>query len=291
MSERIISAGALGPQAGGVSLDLPPDFARWLALREPADIAARSAELVGRVRSALTGGGPFVVHDLGAGTGSLGRWLAPLLPGPQHWILYDQDPELLARARADLPATAADGTSVTVQTRRGDLTRLTAADLADAALVTASALLDMLTAEEIDQLVAACAKARRPTLFLISVTGTVRLTPADPLDAEIADAFNAHQRRTVNGRRLLGPDAAAACVAAFARHGVAVETRPSPWRLGPDQAALAAQWFTGWLDAACEQRPELTDRTREYARRRRAEVEAGRLDVLVDHADLLALFR
>ncbi|PZG13351.1 SAM-dependent methyltransferase [Micromonospora craterilacus] len=274
-----------------MSVDLPPDFAQWLALREPADVAARSAELVGTVRAALTGGGPFVVHDLGAGTGSLGRWLAPLLPGPQHWILYDQDPDLLARAQAGLPATAADGTPVTVQTRRGDLTRLSAADLADAALVTASALLDMLTVEEVDQLVAACAEAGCPTLFLISVTGAVRLNPADPLDAEVADAFNAHQRRTVNGRRLLGPDAADACVAAFARHGVTVETRPSPWRLGPDQAALAAQWFTGWLDAAREQRPELTDRTRDYAQRRLAEIEAGRLDVSVDHADLLALRR
>ncbi|WP_433528024.1 class I SAM-dependent methyltransferase [Micromonospora sp. CA-263727] len=274
-----------------MTVDLPPDFAQWLALREPADVAARSTDLVDTLRAGLTGAGPFVVHDLGAGTGSLGRWLAPLLPGPQHWILHDQDPDLLARARAGMPATAADGAPVTVQTRSGDLTRLTAAELADAALVTASALLDMLTAEEVDQLVAACAKAGCPTLFLISVTGTVRLTPADPLDTEIADAFNAHQRRTTGGRRLLGPDAADACVAAFARHGVTVQTRPSPWRLGPEQSALAAQWFAGWLDAACEQRPELTDRTREYAQRRRAELDAGRLDVLVDHADLLALRR
>ncbi|MDG4797799.1 class I SAM-dependent methyltransferase [Micromonospora sp. WMMD1082] len=274
-----------------MSIDLPPDFAQWLALREPADVAARSTELVGTLRAALAGDGPFVVHDLGAGTGSLGRWLAPLLPGPQHWILYDQDPDLLSRARAGMPATAADGAPVTVETRRGDLTRLTAAELADAALVTASALLDMLTAEEVDQLAAACAKAGCPTLFLISVTGTVRLTPADPLDDEVAAAFNAHQRRTVNGRRLLGPDAADACAAAFARHGVDVEARPSPWRLGPQQAALAAEWFTGWLDAAREQRPELTARTGEYARRRLTEAETGRLGVLVDHADLLAMPR
>ncbi|GIJ76331.1 hypothetical protein SAMN05443287_102153 [Micromonospora phaseoli] len=272
-----------------MSIDLPPDFAQWLALREPADVAARSTELVDTVRAALTGGRPFVVHDLGAGTGSLGRWLAPLLPGPQHWILYDQDLGLLNRARAGMPVTAADGAPVTVETRQGDLTRLTATELADAALVTASALLDMLTAEEVDQLVAACAKAGCPTLFLISVTGTVRLTPADPLDAEVAAAFNAHQRRTVNGRRLLGPDAAEHCAAAFARHGVAADVRPSPWRLGPDQAALAAQWFTGWLDAARAQRPELTDRTREYARRRLTEAENGRLGVMVDHADLLAV--
>ena len=214
-----------------------------------------------------------------------------MLPGPQHWILYDQDPDLLARAASGRPVTAADGTPVTVRTRQADLTRLTAADLGGADLVTASALLDMLTAEELEHLVATCAEADCPALFLISVTGTVRLTPADPLDAEVAAAFNAHQRRTRDGRRLLGPDAPDACVAAFARHGVTVRTRPSPWRLGPEQAALAAQWFTGWLDAAREQCPELTERTREYARRRRAEAEGGRLAVVVEHTDLLAVHR
>ncbi|MCZ7423188.1 class I SAM-dependent methyltransferase [Verrucosispora sp. WMMA2121] len=274
-----------------MSIDLPPDFAKWLALREPADVAARSTELVDTLRAALPGHGPLVVHDLGAGTGSLGRWLAPLLPGAQHWILYDQDPDLLGRACAGMPATAADGAPITVETRQGDLTRLTAAELADAALVTASALLDMLTVEELDRLVAACAEAGCPALFLISVTGAVRLTPADSLDDEVAAAFNAHQRRTVGGRRLLGPDAVDTCVAAFARHGVDVELRPSPWRLGPEQAALTAQWFTGWLDAAREQRPDLTAHTDEYARRRLAEAESGRLGVLVGHVDLLALRR
>ncbi|MGC5030816.1 methyltransferase domain-containing protein [Micromonospora sp. DT229] len=274
-----------------VPIELPPDFAQWLALREPADVAARATDLVEAVRATLTGDRPYVVHDLGAGTGSLGRWLAPLLPGPQHWILHDQDPDLLARARANMPTLAADGAPVTAQTRRGDLTRLRATDLAGAALVSASALLDMLTVAEIDRLVAACAGAGCPALFLVSVTGTVRLTPADPLDAEIAEAFNAHQRRAVGGRQLLGPDAVEACAAGFIRHGMTVRTRPSPWRLGPEQAALTAQWFDGWLEAACAQHPELVGRTREYAQRRREEANAGRLGVLVDHTDLLAVPR
>ena len=51
------------------------------------------------------------------------------------------------------------------------------------------------------------------------MTGRVRFTPADPLDAVVEAAFNDHQRRTVDGRRLLGPDAVAATVAAFARRG------------------------------------------------------------------------
>ncbi|MFI9639889.1 class I SAM-dependent methyltransferase [Micromonospora sp. NPDC051925] len=295
-------------------------FADWLRLREPADADARCGELVDLLRARLTGRSgisatpghgpgwsgpavlgpdrsampkprpgnrPLVVHDLGSGTGSMLRWLAPLLPGPQRWVLHDRDPGLLDRAGATVPV-AADGSPVEVTTRRGDITRLTAADLADAGLVTASALLDMLSADEVARIVAACAGVGCPSLFVLSVVGRVVFDPADPLDAEIAAAFDAHQRRTVDGRVLLGPDAAAAAGAEFTRHGVPVVVRPSPWRLGPDRAALLVEWFDGWLDAAVEQRPDLAARTAGYARWRRAEAAAGRLTVTVGHDDLLA---
>ncbi|GAB3933804.1 methyltransferase domain-containing protein [Micromonospora vulcania] len=264
-------------------------FADWLRLREPADAAARAEDLLDAVRPRLTGDAPTVIHDLGSGTGSMSRWMAARLPGPQHWVLHDRDADLLDRAaEAMIGVTAADGAPVTVRTRQGDLTRLTTADLADGALVTASALLDMLTGEEVERVVAACADAGVPTLFAISVTGRVHLTPADPLDPAIEAAFNDHQRRTVDGRGLLGPDAVAATAAAFARRGVSVRERPSPWRLGPEQAELAAEWFRGWLGAACEQRPDLAGPAQAYARRRLADAAAGRLAVVVEHRDLLA---
>ncbi|HEY5033165.1 MAG TPA: SAM-dependent methyltransferase, partial [Actinomycetes bacterium] len=52
----------------------------WLALREPADAAARAADLVERLARQLPATGRRVIHDLGCGTGAMGRWLAPLLP-------------------------------------------------------------------------------------------------------------------------------------------------------------------------------------------------------------------
>jgi SAM-dependent methyltransferase len=214
---------------------LPPDFADWLRLREPADAAARSADLVDALRARLPADRPLVVHDLGSGTGSMARWLAPRLPGPQRWELHERDADLLALAAAG-EVGSADGHPVTVLTRGSDITRLAPADLADADLVTASALLDMLTAEEVERVVAAC--VGHPTLFAITVLGRVRFTPADPLDAALEAAFNAHQRRTVDGRALLGPDAVDVTVAAFRRRGVPVRIRSSPWHLGPEQAAL-----------------------------------------------------
>ena len=54
-------------------------------LREPADAGARSRELVERLRRRFPAIGGLVIHDLASGTGSMGRWLAPLLPGPQRW--------------------------------------------------------------------------------------------------------------------------------------------------------------------------------------------------------------
>ncbi|MGR6320509.1 class I SAM-dependent methyltransferase [Micromonospora soli] len=268
-----------------MTTQLPPQFADWLRLREPVDGAARSADLVDLVRRRLPADRPLVVHDLGSGTGSMARWLAPRLPGPQRWVLHERDADLRALA-ADEAVLAADGSPVIVATRGSDITRLGDADLADAHLVTASALLDMLTAEEIERVVAAC--AGHLTLFAISVVGRVEFAPADPLDAEFAAAFNAHQRRTVAGRTLLGPDAVPATVAAFRRRGVGVRVRATPWRLGPDQFALTADWLTGWLEAAVAERPELAGAAPAYRERRLAEAAAGRLRVVLHHADLLA---
>ena len=261
----------------------------WLALREPADAKARSRELVEHLGSPATG--RWVIQDLGGGTGSMGRWLAPLLPGPQHWIVRDWDTDLLALA--DLPGAAADGAAVTVEKRRSDITRLRPDELAGSTLITASALLDMLTEDELAGLVSACAGAGCPILLALSVVGRVGLNPHDPLDRRVAAAFNDHQRRSTPRGRLLGPDAVAVAAEQLERLGAEVLIRPSPWRLGAAHAELAEAWFTGWVRAGCEQRPELSAEAavEAYTHRRLAQAAAGVLEVTVDHADLLALPR
>ncbi len=261
----------------------------WLSLREPADAAARAGDLAEHLRRRLPVAGRWVIHDLGCGTGAMGRWLAPLLRGPQHWILHDRDANLLEVAAAERPGSAADGAIVSVEATQSDITRLVPGDLAGANLVTASALLDLLTAGELATLLTVCADAGCPILLTLSVVGRVELTPADPLDDRVAAAFNAHQRRPTERGRLLGPDAVAVACGHLGQLGVDVLVRPSPWRLGAPEAALAAAWFTGWVGAACEQDPDLAAEVEVYARRRLAEAAAGHLAVTVDHADLLAL--
>ncbi|MFF9780941.1 SAM-dependent methyltransferase [Streptomyces nigrescens] len=277
-----------------------PRFApRWLELRERADAAARAPELLHPLRAWLAErtapagppGSPhgLVIRDLGCGIGSMGRWLAVRLPGPQQWILHDLDPALLELAGARMPVTADDGTPVAATTARGDLAALTADDFAGTSLVTASALLDLLTRDEVEDLAEACVGAGTPALLALSVAGRVELSPSDPFDAEIIDAFNDHQRRTDQGRALLGPDAVAAAVAAFERRGATVLVQSSPWRLGCAESALTAEWLRGWVGAAHAQRPELAPEAVAYLRRRLEECAAGELTVAVHHTDLLAL--
>jgi hypothetical protein len=261
----------------------------WLALREPADAEARARGLAEALELASPASGSKVIHDLGCGTGSMGRWLAPLLRGPQHWVLHDRDAGLLALAAADAPGPAADGATVTVEAKRTDLDRMQVRDLSGATMITASALLDMLTADELDRLVGLCLGVGCPILLTLSVIGSVEITPADPLDRRVAAAFDAHQRRTTERGRLLGPDAVDFAAQAFRRLGAEVLVRPSPWRLGPAHFALAAEWFTGWVSAAREQEPELAAECEPYARRRLDQASAGQLTVTVGHADLLVL--
>ena len=121
-------------------------------------------------------------------------------------------------------------------------------------------------------------------LLALTVTGRFALTPAEPLDAEIVAAFNAHQRRD---GRLLGPDAVAAAVEEL--RGAEVLVRPSPWRLDAAHADLMAEWLGGSVAAACEQEPALAAEAGAYRDRRLAQAAAGELAVTVDHADLLAL--
>ncbi|GII76776.1 hypothetical protein Sru01_17580 [Sphaerisporangium rufum] len=287
-----------------------PEFTpEWLTLREAADAAARDATLPALLGDRLArhpmpagaaerpagpepadrSGDGLVIRDLGCGTGSMGRWLAGRLPGPQRWMLHDRDPVLLSRAVAGVTGPAADGRPVTAVAEPGDLTLLRADRLTGTSLVTASALLDLLTAEEVSALAVACAAAGCPALLTLTVTGRVELDPAEPLDAEISAAFNAHQRRVAGDRHPLGPDAAAGAADAFARHGAEVHRRPSPWRLGPEQSALTAEWLRGWVGAAVEQRPDLAAPAAAYLRRRLAACDAGDLRAVVHHEDLLAL--
>ncbi|GAA2010899.1 SAM-dependent methyltransferase [Microbacterium ulmi] len=256
----------------------------WLTLRESADARARAAGLAALVGERMPRG-PLAIHDLGSGTGSMMRWLAPLLPGPQTWMLHDWNSALLAAAE---PALDAGGRPAAVSARVGDLARLDAVHLAGASLVTASALLDVLTREELESIVRACRATGAPFLASLTVTGLVRLDPVDPADRIFQAAFNRHQRRAVEGRRLLGPDAPRVVADLFAAAGWDVQAADTPWTLAAPDADLIAEWLEGWIEAAVEQRPALSEWAEEFRARRIGQLARDELTVVVDHRDVLA---
>lgn len=214
----------------------------------------------------------MVVRDLGCGSGSMGRWLAPRLRAPQQWFVHDRDADLARRAATSLAALPVPATPVV-----GDVTAI---DLTGTDVVVCSALLDLLTAAEIGALADACAAAGVAALFTLSVAGRVRFDPPDPDDRRLAAAFDAHQRRD----GLAGPDAPDLVAGALDRAGLDVRREPSPWRLAGGTSGsrpLAEEWLRGWCDAAAAQDPSLD--VDGYLERRLAApfaVEVGHVDVL-----------
>lgn len=260
----------------------------WLALREPADHAARSAGLTARLADALAGRDRLTIIDLGCGSGSNLRALAPLLPGPQHWRLIDSDPALLAIAAA-AQIRDRDGQPVALEAHRADLAAPGWEGLcAGADLVTMSALLDLVGADFLARL------ARLPVAAIhavLTVDGRMGCTPPDPLDDAVFAAFRDHMGGDKGFGPALGPAAADVAARMLAGRGFDVATERSDWRIGPEAPALASALLDGWVEAAAATGLVDGAALEVWAKRRKAEIDAGSVELRVGHVDLLAVDR
>src|SRR5205807_1101526 len=127
--------------------------AEWLSLREPHDVRARNPVVLNAVVGAFRGKQSLRITDLGCGTGSTLRTLSPRLLPQQEWRLIDYDPALLARA-----AQSAAALDLPIRPVTADLNReLEQMLLAPAHLLTPSALLDLVSEDWIERLVACAA--------------------------------------------------------------------------------------------------------------------------------------
>ncbi len=258
--------------------------ADWLTLREPADHAARSLALLERLRKEwCSADKPLRIVDLGSGTGSNLRYLAPRLPAPQQWTLVDHDPELLGRVRAPVDARTAR-----LQTEQADL-RDWDLPATGADLVTASALLDLVSADWLDRLVRACARDHTAALLVLSYDGSVSWTAPDPDDEFVRTAVNVHQERDKGLGAALGPQATEEAAERFRQVGYRVWIEPSSWYLDAASLPLARQLIAGWGNAAAEAFPEQTGTLRDWGARRVEDLRSGRTELQVSHRDLLAL--
>ena len=257
----------------------------WLALREPVDHRSRAADLVAPLTEWWGSRPSRRVLDLGSGTGSNLRYLAPRLAGEQEWTLVDRDATLLDRA------TGAAGTVpgvARVELVPGDLDREGLERVPGADLVTASALLDLVTHQWLERLVATCRGAGSAALLTLTWDGTMTWRDPDPDDALVTEAVLNHQLRDKGMGPALGPAAGPAAEHAFRAAGYDTRLGPSPWHLDTADASLARTLVDGWGTAASEQRPEAAPLIRGWVERRLA-TTASEFGVEVGHVDLLAL--
>jgi hypothetical protein len=261
--------------------------AEWLALREPADHAARDGRLVDLAAARLRGATDVPVIDLAAGTGSNLRYLSGRLPFVQRWTLLDHDRALLDEiVRAPAPP------GVAIRAAHTDLRQLDDAVPPEAGpplLVTASALLDLTSAPWLEALAARCRAAGAVALLALTYDGRIACTPDDPIDELVRALVNRHQHRDKGFGAAEGPDASATAALAFERRGFAVHRAPSDWKLGAESRRLQQQLVDGWAAAASEMSPPDARAIAAWRVRRSEAIERGTSRIDVGHEDLVAL--
>jgi hypothetical protein len=281
--------------------------AEWLALREPFDAAARSTRLATDLRAHLAPGtdaSPLRVVDLGAGAGSNLRYLAPLLGGKQLWLLADNDRTLLDAAlaathawserqgaRAARSASALDihgpAFACEIRCEPVDLSDPAVVQLPDNGLVTAAALLDLVSRDWLDRLAQRCRSAGAAVSLALTYDGRTTAKPGEPEDAAVLSLFNRHQLFDKGFGPALGMRAAAAAEAAFEAHGYELRIATSDWLIGPTEHALQLALLDGWLGAALEIAPDSRLALKSWHERRRTHVLAGRSTLSIGHVDLV----
>ena len=269
----------------------------WLTLREDADFTSRSKQLPRKAADWLKARAQtWHMVDLGAGRGSNMRFLAPFLSAPQHWTLVDHDAALLEEAKAS--ASLLPNQTITVETLCTSLDSLDHVPLQAAQLVTASALLDLVSQHWIDMLVAHCVKHEQALLMALSVTGEWGFTDAqgepvaDNEDHWLLALFIAHQRRDKGLGDALGGQAHKVLIDALEQANYHVEQASAPWRLAaknPAHQPLMRSLIEEWAEAATEQAPEAATRIGEWRDQRMRSVARGEVGIWVGHCDLLAL--
>jgi hypothetical protein len=259
--------------------------ADWLASREPHDRRARNPRVLDAVAAQVAGCGSIGVVDLGCGTGSTLRALAPLLAPRQDWRLVDNDLGLLARAGAVVAPERARVATVPV-----DLARDLEAALDGAiGLVTTSALLDLVSAAWLERFVVEAAARGLPVYAALIYDGEVALEPADPFDPAVIAAVNRHQRGDKGFGPALGPTAALAAIRGFEGAGYIVLSGKSDWIIGPQDRAFQTALLSGWSTAAHELGDLTSADIPAWLARRTELVAAGRSRMRVGHVDLFAL--
>jgi SAM-dependent methyltransferase len=282
--------------------------AEWLALREPVDHRSRNQGLQADVLDYLAQikpveAGTIRIIDLGSGTGSNVRALAPHLNAFQHWTLVDHDPVLLQAARIALLAWADDVAKphanqavstniatvepitiikkakvITIEFRCADLVNDYRCILSEPAdFITAAAFFDLVAESWLAQF---CAALSKPLYTALTYDGIEKWSPPEPIDADILAAFHQHQRTDKGFGAAVGPTAPERLESLLRAQNFITACAPSPWVLDQHDRGLIEQLAHGSANAVRETgilQPDDVDRW-ERLRKEAAHCEIGHVD-------------
>ena len=275
----------------------------WLALREPFDHAARSVALARRLADRLPRRPRLA--DFGAGTGSMFRFLAPLIGRGQDWVLVDADAALLdeafgrtaAWARRQGYAATAAGDELLVSTRFG-LWRMRAVQrelttpsswprhedgpLFEVDAVVCSALLDLVPAVWLAQM---SDTLTVPFLACLTVDGRDTWRPRHPHDTLVRAAFHRDMRRDKG----FGPALGITAPRALAAHSRVTASASSDWRIPRTALRMQRALIDGAADAARNARPAHATAIASWQEARLRQALRGRLAITIGHRDILVL--
>jgi SAM-dependent methyltransferase len=273
----------------------------WLRAREPVDHRSRDKTLVERLDRGWSGRREVVLVDLGCGTGSNARFVAPRLRTParrQRWVFVDHDETLLAQV--DAPPDAQQSRQIHADLDDFVSRMSSLGGRFDA--ITASALLDLVSESWLRRLVDVCRRHSIAALFALTYNGLVEWTPigddstassrlptgsAD--DQYVRELVNQHQHRDKGLGAALGPAAGTIAEALFQDAGHRTILVATPWRLTAADTAVMEPLVDGWVEAAIDCAPAAAARIQQWALHRKSDLYEGRVTLTVGHVDLLAL--
>ena len=224
----------------------------WLALREPADIAARAPALIDMFSRHLTDRKASTILDIGCGTGSTWRTLESRAPHDTRWLLLDHDPLLLEEAERRI------GVNNKVTYKQIDLNDLAKMPLQEMTLVTASALFDLVSEDFCAAFVDRLSAQNCGLYAALNYDGTINWSHPHPLDGDMVGTFNRHQQTDKGFGKALGPHAATSLERLLSARDYQVHTMKSPWRMDTAAADLQEAFITGFREPlmAMSEKPE-----------------------------------